>query len=128
MNVILSHVPLGDTVAQHQKKRKKNLSILLKIRVAAGFPVYSETPFTDFSVTALLGNLQSNLLLACWTERFLGLPAYCHLVGGQVHLRASQEPMGCAGIDSESMTISLSNPSALFVLPQPPPPGTDSGV
>lgn len=96
MKVILSHVPLGDTVAQHQKKKekKKTLSILLKIRVAAGSPVYSEAPFTDFSVTALLGNLQSNLLLACWTERFLGLPAYCHLVGGQVHLRASQDPHG----------------------------------
>lgn len=91
----LHHVPLGDTVTQHQKKKEKNLlSVLLKIRVAAGFPVYSEAPFTGFSVTALLGNLQSNLLLACWTVLFLSLPAYCHLVGGQVHLRASQEPHG----------------------------------
>lgn len=91
---------LSVTQSLSTRRKKKPLSILLKIRVAVGFPVYSEVPFTGFSVTALLGNLQSNLLLACWTVHFLGFPAYCHLVGGQVHLRASQEPTGCAGIDS----------------------------
>lgn len=111
---ILRHVPLGDTVAQQQKKKEKMLLILLKIRVAAGFPVYSEAPFTGFSVTALLGNLQSNLLLACWTVHFLGLPAYCHLVGGQVHLRASQSPTGCAGIVSPTPLPCLFFPNLLL--------------
>lgn len=72
------------------------LLILLKIRVAAGFPVYSEASFTGFSVTALLGNLQSNLLLACWTVRFLRLPTYCHLVGDRCTSGLSRSPMGCA--------------------------------
>lgn len=103
-------------------EEKRLISELLKIRVAAGLPVCFEVPSTGFWVTALLGNLQSNLFLVCWML-LLSLPAYCRL--GQVHLRASQE-QHCV-CDWQSVISYLSNLSALIVLPQPLPPGTDSG-